>query len=51
MAEKRYYWIKLKADFFDREDIKWVMSKKDGTDYIIIFLALCTKAANSNGGL
>lgn len=51
MAEKRYYWIKLKADFFDREDIKWVMSHKDGTDYIIIFLALCTKAANSNGGL
>ena len=51
MAEKRYYWIKLKTDFFDREEVKWVMSKKDGTDYMIIFLALCTKAANSNGGL
>ena len=51
MAEKRYYWIKLKADFFDREDIKWVLSKKDGTDYMIIFLTLCTKAANSDGVL
>ena len=51
MAEKRYYWIKLKADFFDREDIKWVLSKKDGTAYMIISLTLCTKAANSDGVL
>lgn len=51
MAEKRYYWIKLKTDFFDREEVKWVMSKKDGTDYMIIFLALCTKAVNSDGVL
>lgn len=50
MTEKRYYWFKMPSDFFDRDDVKWVLSKRDGSDYIIIYLNLCLKSL-CNGGL
>ena len=31
MAEtKRYYWIKLKEDFFQDDAISWIEEQKDG---------------------
>ena len=50
MSDKRYYWFKMSSDFFDRDDVKWVLSKRDGSDYIIIYLNLCLKSL-CNGGL
>lgn len=50
MTEKRYYWFKMSSDFFERDDVKWVLSKRDGSDYIIIYLNLCLKSL-CNGGL
>ena len=30
MTNKKYYWFKMSSDFFEREDVRWVLSKKDG---------------------
>ena len=40
MANKKYYWLKLKEDFFSNPDIKLLKSQKDGKDYIILYLQL-----------
>ena len=37
MAEtKRYYWIKLKEDFFQDDAISWIEEQKDGS-YIFYY--------------
>lgn len=46
---KRFYWIKLKTDFFQREDIDFLMSQENGSDYVVLYLMLCSKSANNNG--
>lgn len=52
MAEnKRYYWIKLKEDFFDIETIDWLISQKNGCEYIVLYQKLCLLTANKNGKL
>lgn len=52
MAEKkRYYWIKLKENFFDLETIDWLMSQKNGCEYIVLYQKLCLLTANKNGRL
>lgn len=34
MSSKKYYWLKLKDDFFERDEIKIIESQKNGKDYI-----------------
>lgn len=52
MAEnKKYYWIKLKTDFFDLPSIDWLLSQKNGCEYIVLYQMLCLKTANSDGDL
>lgn len=51
MANKRYYWIKLKTDFFDQETIDFLLSQKNGCEYIVIYLKLCAITTNNNGEL
>lgn len=52
MAEKkRYYWIKLKENFFDLETIDWLISQKNGCEYIVLYQKLCLLTANKNGEL
>jgi predicted phage replisome organizer len=46
---KRYYWLKLKDNFFDEEDIKLVESMPNGKDYIIFFLKLQLKSIKTEG--
>lgn len=46
---KRYYWIKLKKDFFDLETIDWLMSQKNGCEYIVLYQKLCLMTANNSG--
>ncbi len=46
---KRYFWIKLKEDFFDSEQMDFVHEQPNGAEYIYIYLRLCLMAANSNG--
>ena len=49
MADKRYYWIKLKAEFFDLDTIDWLISQERGCEYIVLYQKLCLMTANRNG--
>lgn len=49
MAEKRYYWMKLKEDFFDDDVISWIEEQPNGAKYCLFYLKLCLKAIKHNG--
>lgn len=52
MAEnKRYYWLKLKRDFFRRHDIQIVENMPNGKDYILFYLKLLCESVDHNGNL
>ena len=48
---KKYYWLKLKEDFFERDEIKIIESQKNGKDYINFYFKLLLKSLKSNGTL
>lgn len=48
---KRYYWIKLKDTFFTSDMVDFLMSQKDGANYVVLYQMLCLKTANTNGEL
>ena len=48
---KRYYWIKLKTDFFNLAEIDFLLSQKDGCQYIVLYQMLYLQTANNNGEL
>ena len=49
--EKKYYWIKLKKDFFDLPTIDWLMEQVDGCAYVVLYQKLCLLTANQGGAL
>lgn len=53
MAEKdkRFYWFKLKEDFFKRHDIKILRAMPNGLDYIIVYLSLLCESLAHDGRL
>lgn len=52
MAEnKRYYWIKLKNTFMTSDAVDFLMSQKNGSDYVVLYQMLCLKTVNTNGEL
>lgn len=46
---KKFYWLKLKDDFFETEEIKLIENMENGKDYIIFLLKLRLKSINSDG--
>lgn len=48
---KRYYWIKLKTDFFNLAEVDFLLSQKNGCQYIVLYQMLCLQTANNNGEL
>jgi predicted phage replisome organizer len=48
---KRFYWLKLKDNFFDREEIQLIESLPNGKEYVLILLKFMMKAINSEGRL
>lgn len=44
MAEKKYYWLKLKDNFFEGDDIKIIKTHRNGEKYIIFWLQLLLKS-------
>lgn len=48
---KRYYWLKLNENFFEREEIKIIEDMPNGKDYIIFYLKLLLKAIKTEGQL
>ena len=51
MAEKKYYWLKLKKDFFKRHDIRIIEAMPNGKDYILFYLKLLCESVDHNGNL
>jgi len=47
--QKRYYWIKLKTDFFNQEAVDLLLSQPNGCQYVVLYQMLCLKTANNNG--
>ena len=48
---KKYYWLKLKRDFFKRHDIQIIESMTNGKDYILFYLKLLCESVDHNGNL
>lgn len=48
---KRYYWIKLRESFMTGDIVDYLMAKKDGANYVVLYQMLCLKTINTNGRL
>ena len=48
---KKYWWLKLQNNFFEREEIKLIESMNDGDKYIIFYFKLLLKSVTSDGKL
>ena len=49
---KRFYWIKLRESFFNGENgdaVDFLMSQKNGANYVVLYQMLCLKTANTGG--
>lgn len=52
MAEqKKFYWLKLKKDFFKRHDIQIIEGMPNGKDYILFYLKLLCESVDHDGSL
>lgn len=51
MASKKYYWLKLKRDFFKRHDVRIVEEMPNGKDYILFYLKLLLESIDHEGCL
>lgn len=52
MAEKRkYFWLKLKKDFFKRHDIRVIEGMDNGKDYVLFYLKLLVESIDHDGNL
>ena len=52
MAEnKKYYWLKLKRDFFKRHDVRIIEEMPNGKDYILFYLKLLLESIDHEGEL
>lgn len=52
MAEynkQRYYWIKLTDHFLTSDTVDFLLSQKNGANYVVLYQMLCLKSVNSNG--
>ncbi len=48
---KKYYWLKLKRDFFKRHDIKIIEAMENGEKYVLFYLKLLVESLDHNGNL
>ena len=48
---KRYYWLKLKRDFFKRHDIQIIEAMPNGKDYVLFYLKLLVESVDHDGSL
>ena len=48
-VDKKYYWLKLKEDFFEEDTLQWLEEQPNGKDYCLFYLKLCLKSLRNNG--
>lgn len=53
MAEKdkKFYWLKLKTEFMNGEVVDFLMSQKNGANYVVLYQMLALKTINTQGRL
>ena len=51
MDGKKYYWLRLKRDFFKRHDVRIVEGMPDGKEMILFYLKLMLEAVDHEGFL
>lgn len=52
MAEnKKFYWLKLKRDFFKRHDVRIIEEMPNGRDYVLFYLKLLLESIDHEGEL
>jgi len=52
MAEpKKYYWLKLNKNWFDKHNIKVIESMENGEKYVLFYLKLLVESISHNGEL
>lgn len=49
MAQKRFYWLKLKENFFEEDTISWLEEQENGKEYCLFYLKLCLKSLKTDG--
>lgn len=49
--EKRFYWLKLRRDFFKRHDVSIIEDMDNGKDYLIFYLKLLCESIDHDGNL
>ena len=47
--EKKYFWLKLKENFFDDKQIKYLRSLPDGDKVVITYLKMQLKSLKTDG--
>lgn len=50
-SDSKYYWIRLRTDFFDSDEIDFLMAQPNGCQYIVLYQMLCLSTANNAGEL
>ncbi len=49
--EKKFYWLKLKRNFFKRHDIRIIEEMENGKDYILFYLKMLLESIDHEGEL
>lgn len=48
---KKYYWLKLKHDFFEQQEVRIIEQMPSGKDYVLFYLKLLCKSVTTEGKL
>ena len=51
MAEGKFFWLKLKKDFFKRHDIRILEAMPGGKEYVLFYLKLLVESIDHDGNL
>ena len=49
--KERYFWLKLRRDFFKRHDIRILEKKQNGKELVLLFLKLMAESVDHEGAL
>lgn len=49
MSNRRFYWIKLKSTFMSSDSIDFLMSQKEGANYVVLYQMICMMCINTEG--
>ena len=48
---KKFYWIKLRKDFMTSDTVDFLMSQRNGAQYVVLYQMLCFMCIDTKGGL